>query len=174
MKRISFFLIIILMVVPMPALAQDGTNENPALRALMWGVDYFPYPEWQVVITTTPGQVTGSWTTEAAYDAVVFYVEQFPYEAYSGEQLSGLANDQWMSDLMVNYTTWTELSRCVSGDYLVIELKATYDGGSYTTRYWLWWEEGILKSVFATFPRDGLEALQAVGNQYFPTVAACQ
>jgi hypothetical protein len=156
------------------AYAQDDSHPNPALDALMWGIDYFPYPEWQVTVQTEPSQVTSTWTTTEAYPAVVYYLQQFPFDLYSGRELSTLVDEAWMEQVMVNYDSWIELRRCTDREYLTVELQAASDQASYAVRYWMWWEDDTIKSVFAAFPGQGIRELNAIADHYFPDVARCE
>lgn len=176
---LTALLAILSVTLAQPALAQEPTpapppSTHPALDVLLWGIDFFPFPDWQVNVEASALEARSVWSTGKDYLAIVTYTRQFGDTVYSGEEVSQLISPDWFSILLADYDSWQEVSRCHNNTHLTVNLKAVEEGISYTARYWVWSEEGTLVSALGVYQEDNAVQLEALGEVLIKTLPRCE
>lgn len=185
MKIQSLILVILLLAMTSPALAQQPTPSEPPvttppeprliIEPLLWGAEYFPFPTWNISVQASSLELSITWQTAADFFAITSYNQQFGgFTDLSGEEISQMITPQWLEVVLQGYETYAEVERCFDEEFLTIELNTVDQGAEYVGRYWVWANEGVFTSILAMYPPTQAAALEAFADGRFGGAARCE
>lgn len=180
MKKLLISVFFLLLLLAPMVRAQEPENPKPPSDTILgdlikWGEETMPYPDWNVRLDATPGQVSVTWSNNTF--ALVYYLYQWgdpeSFTDFSGSELDTKTDPEWMQTVMENYDKWEETQRCYDDETLTVELVAVHEEKQYKARYWVWAEKGAFHAVTAVFPRDQEADLEALADAHFGEAARC-
>ncbi len=152
-----------------PQLQQPST-EHPAQKLLDWGAKRLPYPTWTVTIEEKTGGVIAYWTST---DSLVSYTKNFSFAMTDPTMVAGWITNNWLSDLLVNYSPWKTLNRCTIGQYTLLNIDTAIKGFTYKTRYWVWSDAEGYSAIHLVFGGEHKTNLDSFAQEIFGAAANC-
>ena len=151
-------------------LVHGSAAVRPAQEMLTWGDQFFPYPTWLGTIEERANEVLGTWERPG----MVVHKRQLPdFRNTAIANIDKIVTTSYIGNTMVNYQSWQLLQRCILNGYLVIELSAKTQTGSFQARFWVWADNSDWNEVFAAFPISQPNELEALASEMFNQAASC-